>query len=112
MGGAREEEKKYAVKTCALSSDKHIQNERKVLNELGQNRGPGSPNEFLSILEKELELNLELSSYKKQVAALLLSPRGIPLLSHLSSRVQKVKQGQTPKEDQKLIEVQKAKLLL
>merc|ERR1712070_735436 len=80
-----------ALKTCALSPDNHIQNEKKVLNELGQNRGPGSPNEFLSILEKELELDLKLGSYQKKVPALLLSPRGIPLLSRLSSQGQKAK---------------------
>ena len=75
--------RKYALK-IALSRHKHIQNEKLILNELGQNRKSGSLNEFLPILEKELELNLELGSYKKQVAALLLSPRGNPFLYHLS----------------------------
>ena len=73
----------YVFKTSAWSSDRHLSNERDVLKGLKQDRDSGKPKPFLSILEKELQLTLRLGSLKESVYALLLSPKGVPLINYL-----------------------------
>lgn len=77
---------KYVFKTSALSSDRHLINERDVLNGLKQNGASDRHQDFLSVLEKEVKLNLQLGSLKKKVDALLLSPKGVPLTNYLHTK--------------------------
>ena len=75
------------IKTSAISSSKHIERERKILKMLGQD-AEGSL--YITKHEKTLDLHMKLGSVSKIVGALLLSPKGIPVLQYLQSQKYRV----------------------